>query len=109
MKLIPIILGALIVSPSAGRTQPNPFLAGNAQAAPVLVERGPNHRKWERRVTTTIPVGEVRQEKHVIVQIGAGLNYRDQQTGALVDANPIIEPYPNGAVARQGQHKCAFA
>ncbi len=74
-----------------------------------LVERGLNHRNWERTKSVVLPDGQIRSVKSLTVQLGAGLCYRDPKTGAILDSKAIIEPHPNGAVAWQGQVKCAWA
>jgi hypothetical protein len=81
----------------------------NVLAEPVVLDRGPNHKTLERRKTITLEDGSVREEKGVTVQLGAGLNYRDPQNGELLESKAVISPYPNGAIAHQGQVKCAWA
>jgi hypothetical protein len=78
-------------------------------AAPVVDERGANFRKWERKRSITLPSGVVREQKSTVLQLHAGLHYRDPQTGEFKESRAIIEPHPDGAVARQGQHKAAFS
>ena len=39
----------------------------------------------------------------------SGLNYQDPKTGQWIESQEVIEGYPGGAVARQGQHQVLFA
>jgi hypothetical protein len=82
---------------------------GQDKLPATVIERGPNHKVLERIRTVTLADGGVREEKSVTTQLGAGLCYRDPQTGDLRDSRAVISPDPNGAIAHEGQVQCAFA
>lgn len=73
----------------------------------ALKERGPNHKQFERTVIETDPQGNpVAWKRPAYTEIVSGMHYWD---GEWKESREIIEPFQNGAVARQGQHKVIFA
>ena len=72
-----------------------------------VVERGANHRVWQRTDYETKPDGTVVPRLHQYTELATGLEY--QQNGQWVDSQEQIEPYPAGAVANQGQYQVIFA
>ncbi len=73
----------------------------------AVVERGANHRIWEKTTYEVGPNGLAIPQKHRYTELATGLNYR--QNGQWVESQEVIEPYPTGAIARQGQHQVIFA
>ena len=72
-----------------------------------VIERGANHRVWQRTVYETRPDGTVVPHLHQYTELATGLEY--QKKGQWVDSVEQIEPYPAGAIARQGQYQVIFA
>ena len=72
-----------------------------------VIERGGNHRVWQRTTYEVRTDGTVVPHLHKITELASGLEY--QQNGRWVDSVEQIETTPQGAIARQGQHKIIFA
>ena len=73
----------------------------------AVVERGANHRIWEKTTYEVGPNGLAIPQKHRYTELATGLNY--WQNGQWVESQEVIEPYSTGAIARQGQHQVIFA
>jgi hypothetical protein len=83
-------------------------LSGGAELpAPTVVERGRNHRVWERVITNTLPDGRVVTTKSGYVELATGMHFfRD---GEWRESRDVIELVPNGAVAHDGPCPVAFS
>ena len=104
-----LALGALQTSAAApvGASQGTSQTALPPDTAYAVVERGANHRVWEKSSYELTADGAVYSQKHRYTELAAGLNY--WQNGQWVESQEIIEPYTTGAIARQGQHQVIFA
>ena len=72
----------------------------------IVIERGPDHRVWERLVTRQVN-GEERAMTQRYVELESGLHY--EENGEWKDSNAEIQPAPNGAVALHTRHKVLFS
>ena len=88
-----------------GQTASNP--AGNEMSPAMVVDRGVNHRVWERLTYETLPSGRVVTNVHRYTELMTGMHY--QEKGQWLESKEAIEVYPTGAIARQGGHKVIFA
>jgi RHS repeat-associated protein len=73
-----------------------------------VIDRGANHRVWQWETFEKQSDGTIISQPHQVTELASGLNYQDA-TGQWVESKEIIEPFPQGAVARQGQHQVIFA
>ena len=73
----------------------------------AVVDRGANHRVWEKTSYENTADGKVYPQKHRYTELATGLHY--WQNGQWVESQEAIEPYSTGAVARHGQHQVIFA
>jgi hypothetical protein len=71
-----------------------------------IVERGPNHRVIQR-VTWTNELGKAVARTNAYTELATGMHYREN--GQWKESKAKIKAFPDGAVARQGQHKVIFA
>src|ERR1700686_3003453 len=71
------------------------------------LEWGAHHTVWGRVVWEQAPSGELVPHTNSYVDLARGLNVL--RNGAWVRASELIEGFPGGAVARQGQHSVIFA
>ncbi|HET7625056.1 MAG TPA: hypothetical protein VFM25_07310, partial [Verrucomicrobiae bacterium] len=73
-------------------------------------ERGPDSRTWYKIIAATNAAGQVTTHTNrAYVELATGMNYLDDITGKWKESREIIEPFPGGAIARQGRHKVIFA
>ena len=80
------------------------------QTTPYTVaERGPNHRVWQRVVSATDALGRVSYMTNSYTELTTGMHYQDPKSGQWVESQEVIEGFPGGAIARQGQHQVIFA
>jgi len=84
----------------------NSIPGGNAPTS-AIVERGDNHRVWERVTSEELPNGQQVERKRQVTELASGLHYFEE--GQWKESREEIEPFPEGAIARQGQHKVIFA
>jgi len=75
---------------------------------PVITERGPHHRVWERTITETRPDGTVAERKSSYTELATGLHYKNDR-GEWTESKEEIEIFQGAAAARQGQHQVIFA
>jgi hypothetical protein len=74
----------------------------------IVSERGPYYRVWQKVVSTTDQLGNViLSTNQAYVELATGLHYL--QNGQWIDSQELIEAFPGGAAAQQGQHKVIFA
>jgi Mg-chelatase subunit ChlD len=91
-------------------SQPGGATAGTTDSAVYLSgERGPNHHVVHRITTSTNDFGEVLVSTNSYEEIATGLSYWDPVNGQWKESREEIESFPDGAIARQGQHKVIFA
>ena len=74
---------------------------------PRAVERGPHHTLWQNVEEITQATGDVTTQIRSYVELAAGLNYLSN--GEWAEAREVIEVFPEGAVARQGQNQVIFS
>ena len=73
----------------------------------AVVERGANHRVWQKTTYETTPSGKTVSRVHQYTELATGLHY--QKNGQWVESKEQIDILPNGsAVAAQGQHQAYF-
>jgi len=72
-----------------------------------VIGRDANSRVWERTVYERGPSGQAIPKKHNYIELATGLHY--WQNGQWQESQELIESFPGGAIARQGQHKVIFA
>ena len=70
--------------------------------APVITERGPDHKIWSRIWQETTPSGRVVERKSSYKELATGMHA--WRVGQWIDARPIFEVFPDGIVARQCRH-----
>jgi|GEM_PF-759283 len=81
--------------------------SGSPLPAPTVVERGRDHRVWERVTTNTLHDGRVVTNKSGYVELATGMHYfRD---GEWQESRDVIELVANGAVAHHGPCPAAFS
>jgi len=72
-------------------------LAFGQAAEPVIVERGPHHRTWERTVTEILGDGSTTERKSSVIELGTSMHYwRD---GQWMESQARFRLFPGGAVA----------
>jgi len=90
---------ALSVAVATGALAQNP--------SPTVVERGPHHRIWQWTTLEQWPGGQQIERTNRVVELATGLHY---WTGdGWAESRELIEPFPQGAVARSGPHRAIFA
>src|SRR4051794_29438141 len=69
---------------------------------PVVVERGANHRVWQRKVEEPVPgmEGKTRTVLKTYTEIAGGLHYLKE--GQWIESQEQIELVAGGAVAQRG-------
>jgi hypothetical protein len=81
-----------------------------AQDTPYeVIERGPNHRVWQRTNSVAGPEGKLVLQVHRYTELASGLNFWDSTSNQWVESKEEIEPFEQGAIARQGQYLVIFA
>jgi len=93
------INAATNADPGAATTPPTDY---------EVIERGANHRVWQRTEYETLPDGSVVPHLHQYTELASGLHYLNG-SGQWVESQEQIEAYPQGAIARQGQFQAIFA
>ena len=90
--------------PVAGATTGRPILQDTPYA---VVDRGANHRVWQRTTYETRPDGKQVPHIHKYTELATGLHY--WENGQWVESKEEIDILPNGAAAAtQGQHQAYF-
>src|SRR5881397_166981 len=74
---------------------------------PVVIERGPHHRVWQRTVQETLADGSTLTRQSGYTEIAVGMHYI--KDGLWTESKEEIELFQDGAVARQGQIQVIFA
>src|SRR6266542_708607 len=81
---------------------------GNDKA--TVIERGPHHAQWYWTTEQSLPDGRVTPEEHSAIEVATGLNFLvDGKEGQWAPSKEGIEIFPDGAIARQTQHKVIWA
>jgi hypothetical protein len=95
LTTVPALLIPFAPSPAAVETPPS------------IVERGPHSRVWQWTTSEERPGGVRVAKQHTVVELATGMHYWAGDQWA--ESQELIEPFPDGAVARHGQHKAIFA
>src|SRR5439155_25582141 len=83
--------------------------AVGTDSGPRLIEKGLNHRVWEKVKSQTLASGRVITRKECLTEIGTGMYFEDAN-GQLVESRELVELADGGgAVARHGQHQIFFS
>ena len=102
------ILQADQTSTSAANTG-NPDQKGvPAPTAYQVVERGANHKVWQRETYEKLPDGRIVPHLHTYTELATGMHYQNAQ-GQWVESKEQINASATGAVANQGPYQVAFA
>lgn len=72
-----------------------------------VVERGEDFAVYERVVAVTDPTGTVRYQTNRFTLLENALHYFED--GQWKESQDVIEPLPDGAIARRGPHKAIFS
>lgn len=111
-SIVIALLATLIVNARAQVASTSATASQFALPAPTeyrVVDRGANHRVWQRETYEQSPDGKIVTHVHSYTELATGLHYRDASTGQWVESQELIEPFSGGAVARYGQHQVIFA
>jgi hypothetical protein len=73
-----------------------------------LVERGLNHRLWEKVTRQVLRDGRVLTNRHLVKELGTGMHYLDRN-GQLAESRDLVELADGRAIAQHGQLKASFA
>jgi hypothetical protein len=112
-----ILVGVLWLSSLTGlQADQNATTAGQSVQDPTLptptvfrvVDTGANHRVWQRETYEKTPDGTIVPHVHTYTELATGMNYQDAN-GQWQASQELIESFPAGAVARQGQYQVIFA
>ena len=101
-------LGQNVIPTNAARPVQT-FELDKSNAMYQVVERGANHRVWQKAETIEHEDGSQEEVIHAYTELGSGLHYWDEDAGAWGDSRAVIEPYQGGAVAQFGQQKVIFS
>lgn len=101
-----LFLSTLIVS--QGQTSIQKAKTAPADTAYAVVERGANHRIWEKTSYEPGPNGQAVPKIHRYTELASGLHYKDAN-GQWAESKELIESFSGGAIARQGQYQVIFA
>ncbi len=71
------------------------------------VERGPNHKLWQRETYEQGANGEIIPHVYQYKELATGMHYL--QNGQWVESKELIEPYASGAIAQYGSSQIIFA
>src|ERR1035438_5040994 len=86
---------------------------GNAPALPPptayhVVERGANHKTWQRETFEPGPQGQVVTHLHKFKELANGMHFKDAQ-GKWEESQEQITAFAGGAIAQQSQYQVIFA
>src|SRR4051812_40565153 len=110
-RIVVRLIAALAVSLAASTPAPSAFATATPTDSPRrLVEKGLNHRVWEKLKTHVLPSGRVITNKETVYELASGMHYI-ADNGELTDSQELIEIAQGGAfaVASHGQHQVRFA
>ncbi len=98
---------AQTISSSRSASSANPGKTAPSDTPYAVVDRGANHRVWQRTTYETRPDGTQIPHIHTYTELATGLHY--MKNGQWVESKEEIDILPNGtAAATQGQHKAYF-
>src|SRR5262245_56424402 len=89
--------GLLLALPASAQIQ------AGASSEPTVVDRGAHWRVWERTTQQIMPDGRTVERRGSYIELSPGAHYL--KDGQWVETKEQIELFPDGAVARQGQHQ----
>jgi hypothetical protein len=78
-----------------------------AAPAPVIVERGQNHRTWERTVTEVLGNGTTIERKSSVIELGTSMHY--WKDGQWTESQARFRLFPGGAVADEAPSSLIIA
>ena len=107
--LVSTLLLGLLLPLGAAEQVSNPSVT---VSAPVEVERGAHYKILKRTTQRVLPSGRVQTDESTIQKLAVGMHFRQQNEAGeweWADSKELVEPYVNGAIARFGQVKVAFA
>ena len=98
-----------VLLPLATGIQSNAMAAPRAAQIPepTVVERGPNHRVWQRVLPIVLPNGQPSSRIARYTELAVGLHYL--KDGQWLETQEEFELFPDGAIARQGPHVLVLA
>jgi len=100
---------AQVVSPPTASSQATTTGASLPAPTPYqIVDRGANHKLWQRKTYQIGPKGQVVTLVHQYQEIATGMNYQSAG-GQWVESQDLIQSISGGAIARQGQYQVIFA
>jgi len=108
-----VVVTLLLCSASRAATQPIP---GQPAPDPTLppptayhvTERAADHRIWQCETYEVGPRGQVVTQVHKYTELSSGMYYKNVN-GDWTESRELIESFPGGAIARQGQYQVIFA
>jgi hypothetical protein len=103
----PSILQSLPLAFSTGLLALIPLPLPGAPADPLVVERGQNHRVWERTVTETLGDGTTAERKSSVVELGTSMHY--WKDGQWRESQARFRLFPGGAIADEGPFNLILA
>lgn len=111
LTIVLLVFAASRIQGQVSQSGP-PAIAGQG-TVPVLdtpyavVDRGANHRVWQRTTYETTPDGRQIPQIHKYTELATGLHYFEK--GQWIESKEEIDILPNGtAAAIQGQHQAYF-
>ncbi|MGN6642665.1 MAG: hypothetical protein ACTHKU_06660, partial [Verrucomicrobiota bacterium] len=104
-----IVLAAMVAAQSFGQSLSPAAVPVNKSADFSVIERGANHRVWERTEYEITPDGEKRPHVHRYTELATGMHYKGKN-GEWLESVEELELLPNGAgaAATKGQQKVIF-
>src|SRR4026209_1766094 len=76
-------------------------------AEPVIVERGQNHRRWERTVTEVLGDGTTTERKSSVIELGTSMHY--WKDGQWTESQARFRLFPGGAVGDEAPFNLIIA
>ena len=73
-----------------------------------VTQRDGNSRVWQKTSIELLPSGQTVSQLHQYTELATGMHYQNAK-GQWVESQELIEAFPGGAIARQGQHKIIFS
>src|SRR5258707_549003 len=86
--------------------------ADQSPSAPVVVDPGSSRRLWMRTAQQVLPSGKIQSRNSFTCELATGIHFKQATQdggGEWAESKELIEPAPNGAVARFGQIRATFA
>lgn len=105
---IVVILFLSTLAASHGQTSAQDSKQLPTDTAYAVVERGANHRVWEKTSYELLPNGKVVSKKHRYTELAGGMHYKDANGKWAESKEEIVAMPQGGAAAVQGQHQVYF-